>query len=70
MDKVIREYNSFEEAERDDIEYYRNLDPNEKIRQLEMIRKRYLDSINATEEQRRIQLVFEVVDMKPSTSKD
>ncbi len=70
MDKVIREYNSFEEAERDDIEYYRNLDPNEKIRQLEMIRKRYMDSINATEEQRRIQLVFEVVDMKPSTSKD
>lgn len=70
MDKVIREYNSFEEAERDDIEYYRNLDPNEKIRQLEMIRKRYLDSINATEEQRRIQLFFEVVDMKPSTSKD
>lgn len=70
MDKVIREYNSFEEAERDDIEYYRNLDPNEKIRQLEMIRKRYMDSINATEEQRRIQLFFEVVDMKPSTSKD
>ncbi|MBE2217951.1 MAG: hypothetical protein IAE90_07110 [Ignavibacteria bacterium] len=62
MDKVIKEFNSFEEAEQDDIEYYRNLDPNEKIKELEIIRELYLDSINATEEQRRLQRVFEVVD--------
>lgn len=62
MDKVIKVYNSFEEADRDDIEYYSNLDPNEKIIELEIIREIYLNSINATEEQRRLQRVFEVVD--------
>ncbi|HMT10006.1 MAG TPA: hypothetical protein PKA39_00100 [Ignavibacteria bacterium] len=70
MDKVVKEFNSFEEAEQDDIEYYRNLDPNEKIKELEIIRELYLDSINATEEQRRLQRVFEVVDMKPLPTKD
>lgn len=62
MDKVIREYNSFSEADQDDIEYYSNLDPNEKIKELEQIREQYLISINATEDQRRLQRVFEVVD--------
>jgi len=62
MDKVIKEYNSFLEAELDDINYYINLDPNEKIKELEQIREQYLNSINATEDQRRLQRVFEVVD--------
>ncbi len=64
MDKVIKEYNSFEEAEMEDIEFYKNLDPNEKIKELEQIRQQYLNSINATEEQRRLQRVFEVADRK------
>ncbi len=62
MDKVIKEYNSFEDADKDDIEYYSNLDPNEKIKELEIIREIYLNSINATEKQRRLQRVFEVAD--------
>ncbi|KXK42406.1 MAG: hypothetical protein UZ05_CHB002003016 [Chlorobi bacterium OLB5] len=62
MDKVIKEFNGFSEAEQDDINYYSNLDPNEKIKELEQIREQYLNSINATEDQRRLQRVFEVVD--------
>lgn len=62
MDKVIKEYDSFLEADLDDIKYYINLDPNEKIKELEQIREQYLNSINATEDQRRLQRVFEVVD--------
>ncbi len=62
MDKVIKVYDSFAEAEQDDIEYYSNLDPNEKIKELENIREVYLNSINATEEQRKLQRVFETAD--------
>ena len=62
MDKIFKEYNSFEEAEKDDIEYYSNLDPDEKIKELNVIRQNYLNLINATPEQRRLQRIFEVVD--------
>ena len=62
MEKTIKEYDSFKDAELDDIEYYSNLDPNEKIKELEIIRENYLNSINATSEQRRLQRVFEAAD--------
>ncbi|MCI0450741.1 MAG: hypothetical protein L0Y79_13345 [Chlorobi bacterium] len=62
MNKVIKIFNSFEEAEKEDIEYYTNLDPNKKIEELEIIRGNYLNSINAKPEQRRLQRVFEVAD--------
>lgn len=62
MDKTIKTYNSFEEAEKDDVEYYSNLDPGEKIKELNIIRQNYLNQINATPEQRRLQRVFEVAD--------
>jgi hypothetical protein len=64
MEKIFKEFNSFEEAEQDDIEYYRNLDPNKKIEELQIIREIYLNSINATPEERRLQRIFEVVDRK------
>lgn len=62
MDKVIKEFNGFLEADNDDIIFYCNLDPNEKIMELEQIREQYLNSINATEVQRRLQRVFEAAD--------
>jgi hypothetical protein len=62
MDKVLKIFDGFEEAEKDDIIYYSNLDPNEKIIELELIRQNYLNSINAKPEERRVQRVFEVAD--------
>lgn len=62
MDKVLKIFEGFEEAEKDDILYYSNLDPNEKIIELELIRQNYLNSINAKPEERRLQRVFEVAD--------
>jgi hypothetical protein len=62
MDKVLKIFDGFEEAEKDDILYYSNLDPNEKIIELELIRQNYLNSINAKPEERRLQRVFEVAD--------
>lgn len=64
MDKVLKIFDGFEEAEKDDIIYYSNLDPNEKIIELELIRQNYLNSINAKPEERRLQRVFEVADRK------
>ncbi|MBZ0201988.1 MAG: hypothetical protein IT281_05085 [Ignavibacteria bacterium] len=62
MDKVVKIYDSFKDAEKADIEYYSNLDPNEKLIELEIIRENYLNSINAGPEQRRLQRVFEIAD--------
>lgn len=39
-----------------------NLDPDKKIEELEIIRKNYLNSINAKPEERRVQRVFESAD--------
>ena len=64
MDKTFKIFNSFKEAEEDDIEYYRNLDPNSKIIELEIIRQNYLDFINAKPDERRVQRIIEIVDMK------
>ena len=68
MEKVLKIYNSFEEAEKEDIEYYKNLDPNEKIRELEMIIENYLNFINADSTQRRLQRVLEIARLPLSNS--
>ena len=62
MEKILKIYDSFEDADKDDIEYYQNLDPNKKIEELEIIRQNYLNFINAKPSERRLQRVFEVID--------
>lgn len=60
MKKEIRKFKSFEEQEEAEIEYYRNLDPSKKIEELEFIRNSFLDMINATPEERRLQKVIKI----------
>ncbi len=64
MDKIIAIFTDFREAENADIEYYRNLDPDKKIEELEIIRQNYLNLINAKPDERRLQRILEVVDRK------
>ena len=58
MKKEIRVFKSYAEQEKADIEYYMNLDPDKKIEELENIRNTYLDMINATTEERKLQKVI------------
>lgn len=60
MKKEIRVFKSHAEQEKADIDYYMNLDPDKKIEELEYIRNSYLDMINATTEERRLQKVIKV----------
>ena len=60
MKKEIRVFKSYAEQEKADIEYYMNLDPDKKIEELENIRNTYLDMINATTEERKLQKVIKV----------
>lgn len=62
MKKVFKEFNGFDDAEKDDIDYYCNLAPEKKLEELEVIRENYLNQINAKPEERRLQRVFEVID--------
>ena len=60
MKKEFKIFKSFDEQEEANIEYYRNLDPNKKIEELEYIRETFLDMINATPEERRLQKVIKI----------
>lgn len=60
MKKEIRIFKSYGEQGKADIDYYTNLDPDKKIEELEYIRNAYLDMINATTEERRLQKVIKV----------
>ena len=60
MKKEFKIFNSFKEQEEADIEYYKNMDPNKKIEELEFIRESFLNMINATPEERRLQKVVKV----------
>ncbi len=62
--KKIKCYSSFEEAEKDDIEYYSNLDPNLKIVELERIRESYFNLIGLSDEDRKIKKILQIDDMK------
>ncbi len=62
--KKIKCYSSFEEAEKDDIEYYSNLDPNLKIVELEKIRESYFNLIGLSDEDRMIKKILQIDDMK------
>lgn len=62
--KKIKCYGSFEEAEKDDIEYYSNLDPNLKIVELEKIRESYFNLIGLSDEDRKIKKILQIDDMK------
>ena len=64
MEKILKIYDSFEDAEKEDIEYYKNLDPNEKVKELEIIIENYLKFINADNSKRRLQRILEVADRK------
>ena len=66
MEKILKIYDSFEDAEKEDIEYYKNLDPNEKVKELEIIIENYLKFINADNSKRRLQRILEVADRKKS----
>ena len=60
MKKEIKVFKNFEDQEKADIEYYQKLDPDKKIEELEFIRESFLDMINATPEERRLQKVIKV----------
>ncbi|MEO6695517.1 MAG: hypothetical protein ABIY50_05590 [Ignavibacteria bacterium] len=60
MEKEIKVFNNFTDQEKADIEYYRKLDPDKKIEELEFIRESFLNMINATPEERRLQYVIKV----------
>lgn len=62
--RKIKCYSSFEEAEKDDIEYYSNLDPNMKIVELEKIRESYFNLIGLSDEDCKVQRIFQIDDMK------
>jgi len=43
MKKVIKKFNSFEEAKKAEIEYWKSLEPRKKLEILEEIRLRYME---------------------------
>jgi len=43
MERVIRTFNSFEEAKKAEIEYWKSLEPRKKLEILEEIRQRYME---------------------------
>lgn len=43
MEKVIQKYNSFEEAEKAEIEFWKNMESRKKLEILEEIRLRYME---------------------------
>ncbi len=43
MNRVITIFNSFEEAENNEVEYWKSLDPNKKLAILEEIRQRHME---------------------------
>ena len=43
MKRVIKIFNSFEEAENNEVEYWKSLDPNKKLTILEEIRQRHME---------------------------
>jgi hypothetical protein len=43
MKQVIKIFNSFEEAENNEVEYWKSLDPNKKLTILEEIRQRHME---------------------------
>ncbi len=43
MNRVITIFNSFEEAENNEVEYWKSLDPNKKLTILEEIRQRHME---------------------------
>ncbi len=64
MDKVIKIVPADEEITEEVIEHYRNMDPNEKLIELEQIREKYFDLIGLKKEDRRVKKVFEIADLK------
>lgn len=62
MDKVIKKYNSFEEAEKAEIEYWKNLEPRKKLEILEEIRLRYMEITG--EGKQGFQRVYRIVKQK------
>jgi len=43
MERVIQTFNSFEEAKKAEIEYWKSLEPRKKLEILEEIRQRYME---------------------------
>lgn len=64
MDKVIKIVPADEEITEEVIEHYRNMDPNDKLIELEQIREKYFDLIGLKKEDRRVKKVFEIADLK------
>ena len=60
MKKEIKIFKSFREQEEADIEHYKNMDPDKKTEELEFIRESFLNMINATPEERRLQKVIKI----------
>jgi hypothetical protein len=60
MEKVIRIYNSFDEQEKDDIIYWRNLSGEKKLEILEYIRANYWAIKNETPQ--RLQRIYRITE--------
>jgi len=56
---VVRKFNSFEEAEKAEIKYWRNLPSDEKLRVLDEIQKMHLSALNP--KGKKFEKVFRIV---------
>jgi predicted Fe-S protein YdhL (DUF1289 family) len=62
MERVIRTFNSFEEAKKAEIEYWKSLEPRKKLEILEEIRLRYMELTG--EGKQGFQRVYRIVKQK------
>jgi len=62
MERVIRTFNSFEEAKKAEIEYWKSLEPRKKLEILEEIRQRYMELTG--EGKQGFQRVYRIVKQK------
>jgi predicted Fe-S protein YdhL (DUF1289 family) len=62
MERVIRTFNSFEEAKKAEIEYWKYLEPRKKLEILEEIRQRYMELTG--EGKQGFQRVYRIVKQK------
>ncbi len=62
MEKVIQKYNSFEDADKAEVHFWKNLEPRRKLEILEEIRLRYMEITG--EGKQGFQRVYRIVKQK------
>jgi hypothetical protein len=60
MEKTIRVFKSFEEQERDEVQYWKNISGSKKLEVLEIIRAQYWALKNGNPE--RLQRIYRIID--------